>query len=121
MKREQDEEPIPLPQTCDVKEGLIVKLQELDGKVGLLIRSNKAIREELADDPEVESYIRENEEIMRRTKDTILRILNAFMEAGIDIDKEGVLLKMPQRHLYMPGEGHKCSSHGHHGDGKHPG
>ena len=83
------------------------------------MRSNKAIREELADDPEMESYVRENEEIIRRTKDTILRILNAFMEAGIDIDKEGVLLKMPQRHLYMIGEGHNCKGHAHVTHGSH--
>ena len=60
-----------------------------------MIKSNKAIKEELADDPDMESYIIENEELIRRNKDTVLRVLNAFMEAGIDIDKEGVLLKMP--------------------------
>ena len=44
----------------------------------------------------------ENESIIMRTKDEILRILNAFLAAGIDIDKENVLSGMQHRALYMP-------------------
>ena len=102
LKGEGENLEVPLPQTCDVKEALIVKLQELDTKIYMLEKSNKEIIEELADDPEVEEYIGENKGIIVRTKDEILRILNAFMQAGIDIDKENVLTKMVHRHLYMP-------------------
>ena len=110
---EEDEAEIPLPKTCDVKDALIARLQEHDTKIGMLVKSNKLIKEELADDRDMGNYIKENEEIIRRTMDQILRILNAFMEAGIDLDKEGVLLKMPHRHSYMPEDmaGHDCSKH----------
>ncbi len=91
LKGEGENLEVPLPQTCDVKEALIVKLQELDVKVYMLIKSNKQIREELGEDPEMETYIEENDKIIVRTKDEILRILNAFLAAGIDIDKENVL------------------------------
>ena len=41
-----------------------------------------------------------------RSKDEVLRILNAFMQAGVDLDKENVLSKMTHRGLYMlPEEG----------------
>ena len=94
---------VPLPQTCDVKEALIVKLQELDTKIYMLLKSNKAIEEDLKDeDPDWSSYIEENDRIIIRTKDEILRILNAFLTAGVDIDKENVLTKMTHRALYMP-------------------
>ena len=95
---------VPLPQTCDVKDALIVKLQELDTKIFMLLKSNKAIKEELADDPDLPSYLEENEAIIVRTKDEILKILNAFLQAGVDLDKENVLSKMTNRHLYMPAD-----------------
>ena len=62
-----------------MKEALINKLVELDTKIYMLVKSNKAIREEMHDDPDVESYIEENEQIIVRTKDEILKILNAFL------------------------------------------
>ena len=34
-----------------------------------------------------------------------MRILNAFMQAGVDLDKENVLSKMTHRALYMLPEG----------------
>ena len=68
----------------------------------MLIKSNKAIEEDLKDDPEMGDYIAENEALIIKTKDEILKILNAFMKAGIDIDKEGVLMKMVHRDMYMP-------------------
>ena len=52
------------------------------------MKSNKIIAEELKEDPEKDNYIRENEEIIVRTKDDIIQILNAFLQAGINIDKE---------------------------------
>ncbi len=67
------------------------------------MKSNKEIELELAsEDPEWRNYIQENEKIIVRTKDEILRILNAFMQAGIDLDKENVMAKMVHRGLYMP-------------------
>ncbi len=69
----------------------------------MLLKSNKAIEEGLKDeDPDWTSYIEENNSIILRTKDEILRILNAFLAAGIDLDKENVLAKMTHRALYMP-------------------
>ena len=69
----------------------------------MLLKSNKAIEEGLKDeDPDWTSYIEENNSIILRTKDEILRILNAFLAAGIDLDKENVLSKMTHRALYMP-------------------
>ena len=93
---------VPLPQTCDVKEALIVKLQELDTKIYMLLKSNKVMRDDLGDDPDLASFLEENDSIIVRTKDEILRILNAFLQAGVDLDKENVLSKMTNRHLYMP-------------------
>ena len=57
------------------------------------------------EDPEWETYIQENDALIIRTKDEILRILNAFMQAGVDLDKENVLSKMTHRALYMLPEG----------------
>ena len=45
----------------------------------MLMKSNKAITEEMADDPDIESYLEENNSIIVRTKDEILKILNAFL------------------------------------------
>ena len=46
----------------------------------MLMKSNKEIEQELGgEDPEWKNYIEENEKIIVRTKDEILRILNAFM------------------------------------------
>ena len=55
-----------------------------------------------AEDPEWQKYVEENESIIMRTKDEILRILNAFLAAGIDIDRDNVLTGMQHRALYMP-------------------
>ena len=67
------------------------------------MKSNKQIEEELSsEDPEWHKYVEENESIIMRTKDEILRILNAFLAAGIDIDRENVLSGMQHRALYMP-------------------
>ena len=38
-----------IPETCDVKESLINKLQELDNKIYHLTRSNKYFEEEMQD------------------------------------------------------------------------
>ncbi len=86
IKGEGADMEVPLPQTCDIKEALINKLVELDNKIYMLMKSNKAITEEMADDPDFESYLEENNLIIVRTKDEILKILNAFLQAGIDID-----------------------------------
>ena len=101
VEESKEEEEVPLPNTCDIKEALIVKLEELDTKIFMLLKSNKIIAEDLRDDPEMPEYLKENEGIIMKTKDEILKILNAFMKAGIDLDKEGVLMKMPHRGLYM--------------------
>ena len=79
IKGEGENMDVPLPQTCDIKEALINKLVELDTKIYMLVKSNKAITDELADDPELSSYLEENNQIIVRTKDEILKILNAFL------------------------------------------
>ncbi len=79
IKGEGENMEVPLPQTCDIKEALINKLVELDTKIYMLVKSNKAITDELADDPELSSYLEENNQIIVRTKDEILKILNAFL------------------------------------------
>ncbi len=70
----------------------------------MLLKSNKVMREDLGDDPDLASFLEENDRIIVRTKDEILRILNAFLQAGVDLDKENVLSKMINRHLYMPSD-----------------
>jgi len=38
---------VDLPETCDVKDALILKLEELDNKIYHLIRSNQCFKEEI--------------------------------------------------------------------------
>ena len=96
------EQPGQLPQTCDVKEVLIQQLQQLDVKVFQLDKSNRLIREELHDDPEMEGYLAENEAIIARSKHEILGILSAFTKAGVDVEKE-VYPGLKHRQLWMGG------------------
>ena len=124
MHNIDDDDPESInPTTCDVKEALIIKLQELDTKIYMLLKSNTQIAEDLKGDPEMHEYIKENEGIILRSKDEVLRILSAFLKAGIHIDKEGILTKMKHRHLYMPsdmvGMGHDCGNHEGVGHGHH--
>eukprot|EP00347_Sterkiella_histriomuscorum_P012898 403366795 len=92
-----------LPQTCDIKEALIIKMQELDTKIYMLIKSNKEIEKELKDDPEMPEYLKENEQLIIKSKDELLTILNAFLKSGIDLDKE-VYTQLQYRHLWMVNE-----------------
>ena len=94
LSLEDDDGDVRLPQTCDVKEALILKLQELDKKVYMLLKSNKSIEKEMkGTDPDWYQYISENADLILRTKDEIARIIRAFLKVGVDLDKEvyGVL------------------------------
>ena len=62
--------------------------------------SNKLIAEEMQDDPDWENYVRENEGIIVKTKDEIVRIMVAFMKVGVNLDKE-VLGKLKHKNLYL--------------------
>ena len=42
-----DQMKVDMPETCDVKDALIFKLEELDNKVYHLIRSNEYFKEEI--------------------------------------------------------------------------
>ena len=62
--------------------------------------SNKLIAEEMQDDPDWENYVRENEDIIVRTKDEIVKIMVAFLKVGVNLDKE-VLGKLKHKNLYL--------------------
>ena len=49
MNRKEHVDFDDIPETCDVKDALIVKLEELDNKIYHLIRSNKYFIEEMQD------------------------------------------------------------------------
>ncbi|CDW79039.1 UNKNOWN [Stylonychia lemnae] len=100
-----------LPQTCDVKEQLILKMQQLDMKIFQLIKSNKEIMKELADDPEMPEYIQENEGIIIKSKDDLILILNAFIKSGIDLDKE-VLPQLEHKNLWLNDDKLNCNTNG---------
>ena len=98
-----------IPVTCDVKDALIIKLEELDNKIYHLIRSNKYFIEEMQDpenqeDPEVmqefEDFKKENDDIILNSKDQIIRMMNAFIKAGTNIERD-IYPKMKYRALYM--------------------
>lgn len=94
---------------------MILKLEEIDNKIYHLINSNKYFKEEIQatkdqpedyDDPEAErveyaEYIKENEGLINNFKDQIIRIMNAFLKAGTNVDRD-VYPKMKYKGLYMP-------------------
>ena len=100
-------EDVEIPATCDVKETLIDKLEELDNKIYHLLESNKYLQEEIKDTEtkqEVEEYkvfIAENQDVILNLKNQMLRILNAFMKAGTNLEKE-IYPKLKYKGLYMP-------------------
>ena len=51
---------------------------------------------------EYQEYIKENADLVCTKKDTVIRILNAFMKAGTNLDKE-VFPRMQHRSSYIPG------------------
>lgn len=98
-----------IPETCDVKESLINKLEELDNKIYHLLRSNKYFEEEMQnpenqEDPEViqefKDFKKENDDIILNSKDQIIRIMNAFIKAGTNIERD-IYPKMKYRSMYM--------------------
>ena len=106
---------VDIPETCDVKDALILKLEEIDNKIYHLINSNKYFKEEIQatkdkpedyEDPEADreeyiEYIKENEGVINNFKDQIIRIMNAFLKAGTNVDRD-VYPKMKYKGLYMP-------------------
>jgi hypothetical protein len=92
-----------LPKTCDVKEALTDKLKQLDTKIYQLMKSNKIIEEDLVNDPDLPHYVKENNEIIENTKEEIMRILNAFLKSGMNLDKE-VYPQLKYKSLYLGGE-----------------
>jgi hypothetical protein len=53
------------------------------------------------DHDELMHYIKENEDIILNKKNEIIKIMNAFMKAGTDLDKE-IIPKMKYKNYYMP-------------------
>lgn len=69
------------------------------------MKSNKIIEEELkGTDPDYKTYIKENNEILFRTKDEVLKIVNAFIKSGVSLEKE-VWPKLKHRELYLSDDG----------------
>lgn len=64
------------------------------------MKSNKLIEQELVEDPSVNQYIKENNEIIEKSKEEIHKILNAFLKSGINLDKE-VMPKLKYKSLYL--------------------
>lgn len=60
----------------------------------------------MKDDPDYKSYIKENNDIIIRTKDEIWRILSAFLKAGMNLDKD-VYPKLKHKDLYLDESGQK--------------
>ena len=69
---EDNGDEIAIPSTCDVKEALVVKLEEIDNKIYHLINSNQYLKDEILEDPEsaeeYEEVIKENEEVILNLK-----------------------------------------------------
>ena len=114
-----DEEEIQIPASCDVKEALIVKLEELDNQIHHLLESNQYFESGLAearvngvDEEEYDSYadmekeyaeyIKENAELICNKKNQVIRILNAFIKAGSNLDRD-VFPKLKYKSEYIPG------------------
>ena len=72
----------------------------MDVKIYQLTQSNEYLKKEFKDDPDSDENIRENEELILKTKDEVYKILTAFLKAGINLDKE-VFPTMPWRELYL--------------------
>ena len=69
------------------------------------MKSNKIIEEELkGEDPDYRLYIKENYEIIMRTKDDVIKIINAFLKSGINLQKE-VYPQLKYRSLYLDENG----------------
>lgn len=114
-----DDEEIQIPASCDVKEALIVKLEELDNQIHHLLDSNKFFESTLSDakvngvdeeeydsyadmEKEYAEYIKENAELVCDKKNTVIRILNAFIKAGSNLDRD-VFPKLKYKSEYIPG------------------
>ena len=73
-----------------------------------MIQSNKFFELEIQENPddeeyekEMKEYIKENQDLILDKKNQLLKILNAFMKAGIDLSKE-VYPRMRYKGLYLP-------------------
>jgi hypothetical protein len=61
---------VDIPESCDVKETLLYKLEEIDGKINHLFESNKFFEQEILeaeseeDALELKEYIKENEDLV---------------------------------------------------------
>ena len=84
-------------------------LEVLDNKIYHLIRSNKEMQEErqqaIEDDDyelaqEWADFITENDGVIIKQKDTIIKILTQFLKVGTNLEKE-IYPKMKYRSLYM--------------------
>ena len=76
QKESQSVEIGDIPETCDVKDALICKLEELDNKIYQLEKSNKLMEQEI-DSPETDpedaleykEFIKENDDVILNSKD----------------------------------------------------
>ena len=106
-----------VPSSCDQKEALIMKLEEIDNKIYHLNRSNKYLLEEIkkmedgtqidSDDDageetiqEYKDVITENEDVILDQKSMVYRIVSAFIRAGVNLQKE-IYPKLKNKHLYL--------------------
>ena len=103
-----------------------MKLEELDNRIYHLLQSNKYFKQELEEGPdddededlderaklqkiiersalreEYGEYIKENDDLINDKKNEVLRILQAFVKAGTNLDRD-VLPKLKHRALYIP-------------------
>ena len=114
-----NDDEVQIPQSCDVKEALILKLEEFDNQLHHLIESNKYFEKELEEakvngvdeeeyanfdemQKEYGEYISENADIILNKKNQVIKILNAFIKAGSNLDRD-VFPKLKYKHEYIPG------------------
>ena len=53
-------------------------------------------------DREYSEYVKENEEVIDTKKNMVIKILNAFLKAGSNLDRD-VFPKLKYKHEYIPG------------------
>ena len=99
-----------IPYGCDIKEGLIMKLEQIDNQIYHLMQSNDYMQQETENTQdndeatirEYKDYIKENEDLILDKKNEVIKIVSAFIKAGTNIQKE-VYPKMIYKSYYMPG------------------
>jgi hypothetical protein len=98
---------VDIPESVNVKECLLAKLEEIDFKINHLYESNKFFLSEMEEaetkdeKDEFVEYIKENEDLVLDKKNQVIKICNAFMKAGINLELD-VYPKLKYKSLYLP-------------------